>query len=118
MRRTLLTLVLLALLAMASIQVGPAPAHAEVSAECRLHLERVEAATGQHVTAAADRRHWLERGQKSLYCSEQDANEDPESSSDEGDQDREAVGTRGPAASPDHDEPDKKSRYCRKHWYC
>ncbi|AIT13557.1 site-specific recombination directionality factor RDF [Mycobacterium phage SweetiePie] len=100
-RRTLLASLLLALLAMASIQVGPAPAHAEVSAQCMAHL-----AEHPGTTPAADRRYHLEHGEFSP-CTEQDANED-----------REAVGTRGPAASPDHNEPDKKSRYCRKHWYC
>ncbi|AWH13601.1 hypothetical protein SEA_ABBYPAIGE_85 [Mycobacterium phage AbbyPaige] len=99
-RRVLLSLVLLALLAVASIQVGPAPAHAEVSAECWAHL-----AEHPGTTPGADRRYHLEHGEFSP-CTEQDANED-----------QGAVGTRGPAASSE-DQPDKKSRYCRKHWYC
>ncbi|QXO13359.1 hypothetical protein SEA_TROOPER_82 [Mycobacterium phage Trooper] len=104
-RRTLLALVLLALLSMGVLQVGPAPAHAEVSAQCIAHLAEIPAS--QKTTAAGDRRYHLEHGEFSP-CTEQDANED-----------REAVATRGAAASPgeDHDD-DKKSRYCRKHWYC
>ncbi|AEJ95055.1 membrane protein [Mycobacterium Phage Rifter] len=78
-------------------------AHAEVSARCLAHLAKVD----QSNTPGADRRYHLERGEFSP-CSSSDA--------DEG---REAVGTRGPAASPDNDNHrDKKSRYCRKHWYC
>ncbi|QTF81506.1 hypothetical protein SEA_TARSUSIV_82 [Mycobacterium phage TarsusIV] len=107
MRRTLLTLALLALMAMAVIQVGPAPAHAEVSAQCIAHLAEIPAS--QKTTAAGDRRYHLEHGEFSP-CTEQDASEDPE-----------AAATRGavaPAGGDDEHDDDKKSRYCRKHWYC
>ncbi|AIW02976.1 site-specific recombination directionality factor RDF [Mycobacterium phage Malec] len=104
MRRTLLSLALLALMACAVIQVGPAPAHAEVSAECWAHLAEIPA--DQKTTPAGDRRYHLEHGEFSP-CTEADA-------SQEG-----AVSTRGDAASSDqrHDD-DKKSRYCRKRWFC
>ncbi|AHJ86441.1 putative RDF protein [Mycobacterium phage 40AC] len=97
-RRTLLSSALLALLATASIQVGPAPAHA-VTPECWAHLAGVDKAN----TPAADRRYHLERGQHSP-CTEQDANEGsrPADSARQGD-----------------DKPDEgKSRFCRKRWYC
>ncbi|QDP44662.1 hypothetical protein SEA_NOTHINGSPECIAL_78 [Mycobacterium phage NothingSpecial] len=81
------------------------PAHAEVSARCYAHL-----AEHPGTTAGADRRYHLEHGEFSP-CTEQDANES---------KDREGVATRGVAPSPEDDkhDDDKKSRYCRKHWYC
>ncbi|AIK67798.1 site-specific recombination directionality factor RDF [Mycobacterium phage Piro94] len=101
-RRVLLTLALLALTAVAVIQVGPAPAHAEVSAECWAHLAEIPA--DQKTTPAGDRRYHLEHGEFSP-CSEQDANE----------------GSRpAPVSRTGEDRPndDKKSRYCRKRWFC
>lgn len=53
-------------------------ASADVSASCRLHLERVEQATGQRITPVEDLRYWLARGQKPRYCSEQDAQQTSE----------------------------------------
>ncbi|ACE80003.1 hypothetical protein Pukovnik_77 [Mycobacterium phage Pukovnik] len=81
-----------------------AEARADVSAECWAHLAGVQTAK----TPAADRRYHLEHGEFSP-CTAQDANED-----------REAVATRGAAASPDNDkrDHDKKSRYCKKRWFC
>lgn len=105
MTRLLTGLVGLAMLAIAALQIGPAPAHAEVSAQCWAHLAEIPAS--QKTTAAGDRRYHLEHGEFSP-CTEQDANEG------------EAVDTRGSAASPDNDkhEDSGKSRYCRKHWFC
>ncbi|AMS00982.1 site-specific recombination directionality factor RDF [Mycobacterium phage Loser] len=99
MRRIVMVLVLLALVSIGTIQVGPAPAHAEVSAACWQHLAGKKTA----VTPAADRRYHLERGEPSP-CTEVDANE----------------GSR-PAATPTEDKPkpdEGKSRYCRKKWFC
>lgn len=99
---------LILVLGAAVVIIHPAPAQAEVSATCKLHLERVSKATGQIVTAAADRRHWAARGQVSQYCSEQDEAE-------EATQSTEAVTSRDEYS----DKPDEgKSRYCRKKWFC
>ncbi|QJD50289.1 hypothetical protein SEA_IWOKEUPLIKEDIS_86 [Mycobacterium phage Iwokeuplikedis] len=89
-RRTLLALVLLAMLAVGVLLVGPSPAEA-ATPECWAHL-----AERPGTTPAADRRYHLERGEPSP-CTEADA---AESSSD----------------GSDHD--DEKSRYCRKRWFC
>ncbi|AEJ94532.1 site-specific recombination directionality factor RDF [Mycobacterium phage Backyardigan] len=76
-----------------------ATATAEVSAECWAHLGDVSTAN----TPAADRRFHLERGEFSP-CTEADANESlPKASSD---------------SKPKEKDRDKKSRHCRKHWYC
>lgn len=93
-----------------------APAHAEVSAGCRLHLERVEAATGKRVTAAEDRRHWLERGQPAIYCSEEDARQD--GSADQASAEEEYTADSQSASNNDQRQDDGKSRYCRKRWFC
>ncbi|APD17421.1 hypothetical protein PBI_ACHEBE_73 [Mycobacterium phage Achebe] len=75
-----------------------ATATADVSAECWAHLGGVSTAN----TPAADRRFHLERGEFSP-CTEADANESlPKASSD----------------SKPKEDRDKKSRHCRKHWYC
>ncbi|QJD51966.1 hypothetical protein PBI_VA6_83 [Mycobacterium phage VA6] len=104
-QRTLLGSLLLALLAMASIQVGPAPAHAEVSVQCMTHL-----AEHPGETPGGDRRYHLEHGEFSP-CTEADANE----------------GSRPTTTTPravvpqqqdDEQDDDHKSRYCRKHWFC
>lgn len=96
----MLVLSLLALMAMAVIQVGPAPAHAEVSAQCWAHLAGIPA--DQKTTPAGDRRYHLEHGEFSP-CTEQDANEGSAPASRGGDE---------------HRDDDNKSHYCRKHWYC
>ncbi|AER49915.1 hypothetical protein LHTSCC_77 [Mycobacterium phage LHTSCC] len=88
-----------------AIVLGNAPAiiaeaRADVSAECWAHLGGVQTAN----TPAADRRFHLERGEFSP-CTEQDAKEGlPKASSDNG--------------KAKDDDRDKKSRHCRKHWYC
>ncbi|ASR86182.1 hypothetical protein SEA_BOBSWAGET_77 [Mycobacterium phage BobSwaget] len=104
MRRLLLIQLMLAMIAVATLQLA-APAHAEVSALCWAHLAESPAGT----TPASDRRYHLERGQESP-CTEQDA----------ASPDREGeVSTRGDASSSHDDKPDEgKSRYCRKHWFC
>ncbi|AEK08524.1 hypothetical protein SEA_KIPPER29_83 [Mycobacterium phage Kipper29] len=71
-------------------------AHAEVSARCWAHLADVPA--GQLTTPAGDRRYHLEHGEFSP-CTEQDASD-------------------GSGKKNDDDHRDKKSRYCRKHWFC
>uniref|UniRef100_A0AAU8GS46 Uncharacterized protein n=1 Tax=Mycobacterium phage BabyBack TaxID=3158877 RepID=A0AAU8GS46_9CAUD len=81
------------------------PAHAEVSAQCWAHLAEIP--PGE--TPAGDRRYHLMRGEPSP-CSEQEVNEASQS--------REAVGTRGSAASPDRKQDNEKSRFCKKRWYC
>ncbi|AGT13346.1 hypothetical protein SEA_LITTLEGUY_75 [Mycobacterium phage LittleGuy] len=76
-----------------------AEARADVTAECYAHLSDKQS----HTTPAADRRFHLERGEPSP-CTEQDAKDGlPKASSDSG--------------KPKEDR-DKKSRHCRKHWYC
>ncbi|UVK63371.1 hypothetical protein SEA_SHYGU2_74 [Mycobacterium phage Shygu2] len=86
-----------------AIVLGNAPAiiaeaRADVTAECWAHLGGVSTAN----TPAADRRFHLERGEFSP-CTEADANESlPKASSD----------------SKPKEDRDKKSRHCRKHWYC
>ena len=95
-------LIVVGLLAGALVWFTP-DAHAEVSASCRVHLQHVQEATGKHVTAAEDRRHWLDRGQKSMYCSEQDA--------------AESSTTQATDSSSD-EKHDDKSRYCKRKWYC
>ncbi|APL99667.1 site-specific recombination directionality factor RDF [Mycobacterium phage Camperdownii] len=91
-----------AVAAIAAALVGITPtatATADVSAECWQHLSSVDTAK----TPAADRRFHLERGEFSP-CTEQDAKDGlPKASSDSG--------------KPKEDR-DKKSRHCRKHWYC
>ncbi|QBP31459.1 site-specific recombination directionality factor RDF [Mycobacterium phage Miramae] len=91
----------MALLAGLILLAQPAAATADVSAECWRHLSVVDTAR----TPAADRRFHLERGEFSP-CTEHDANDGllPKASSDGGkDKDKDR---------------DKKSRHCRKHWYC
>ncbi|QGJ90979.1 hypothetical protein SEA_BIANCATRI92_81 [Mycobacterium phage BiancaTri92] len=99
-RRTILASVLLALVSIGTIQVGPAPAHAEVSAECWAHLAKVD----KQNTPAADRRYHLAHGEPSP-CTEADANDE---------------GSHHVRTDNDNrkDGDDKKSRYCRKHWFC
>ncbi|AOQ28001.1 site-specific recombination directionality factor RDF [Mycobacterium phage Mundrea] len=89
----------MALLAGLILLAQPATATADVSAECWRHLSSVDTAK----TPAADRRFHLERGEFSP-CTEQDANDGllPKASSDDGKK----------------KDDDKKSRHCRKHWYC
>lgn len=80
----------------------PAPAHAEVSAECWAHLVAIP--SSQRTTAAGDVRYHRERGELSP-CTEREAAE----------ADRTAQAT-GPSDSREYD--DGKSRYCRKRWFC
>ncbi|ASR86534.1 hypothetical protein SEA_CHANGELING_82 [Mycobacterium phage Changeling] len=101
MRRIVMVLVLLALVSIGTIQVGPAPAHAEVSAACWQHLAGKKTA----VTPAADRRYHLERGEPSP-CTEYDANE--------GSRPAPAAKSEPKPAKPD----EGKSRYCKKRWFC
>jgi len=86
---------------------GPAlPAHADVSAECWKHLAEIEAEYGIKETPAADRRHHRERGEYSP-CTEQDAQQ-----SDSGRVDN--------SRNSDYNDKgkDRKSKYCRKTWWC
>lgn len=98
-----------ALAALGAMLLASPDADAEVSALCRVHLERVEAATGKHVSAAEDRRHWLERGQKAIYCSEDDARQDPEPKREEPKREEPKRDDRGDERSEDNrrrtDEP-------------
>lgn len=72
-----------------SVAFSP-PASAAPSAECLAHLARV----GK--TEAADQRYWLQRGQTPRKCP-----------------------LRGESASSSEKrDDDKKSRYCRKRWFC
>ncbi|AZS08280.1 hypothetical protein PBI_IRONMAN_79 [Mycobacterium phage IronMan] len=98
MRRLLLTLVLLGMLSIGILQVGPAPAHAEVSAQCWAHLAEIP--PGE--TPAGDVRYHRLKGEFSP-CTEQEASEASQAASNGGGEKR------------DHD---KKSRYCKKRWFC
>lgn len=84
-----------------AVVIGHAPgiiaeASADVSAECWAHLSSVD----QSNTPAADRRYHLARGEHSP-CTEQDANDG-----------------QGTNRNNGGDDGGKKSRHCRKHWYC
>lgn len=87
----------------AAVVVGNAPAiiaeaQAEVSARCWTHLAQLP--PGE--TPAGDVRYHRLKGEFSP-CTEQEASEASASSSDGSGKDKDR---------------DKKSRHCRKHWYC
>ncbi|BBC53870.1 hypotheical protein [Mycobacterium phage PP] len=94
-RATVKAWIIAALIAGAFVGLGlytSAPAEAAPSAACIAHL----ADKKTHTTPAADRRYHLQRGQHSP-CTEEDA---------------------GESASERRDDDDRKSRFCRKRWYC
>lgn len=99
--------------------VSTPEASADVSTSCRLHLERVEAATGQRITAAEDRRYWLERGQPARYCSESDSEADG-SGRATAPPEQDVSEENKPAAreSEPKKEDGEKSRYCKRRWFC
>ena len=93
-----------------------APAEADVSAECWAHLAGVQTAK----TPAADRRFHLARGEYSP-CTEYDAQEGTkqgsQSNSEQRNQDS-GSSYRPKDNSAQDGSKDRKSRHCRKHWYC
>lgn len=82
------------------------PAYAEVSAECWEHLAGVKESN----TPAADRRYHLERGEHSP-CTEQDASQGNRNNSG-----RRVDSTQGSDYNDKGNE--RKSKYCRKRWFC
>lgn len=104
MKRLMLATLFVVASALMILALSKTPAaHAEVSVQCVAHL-----AERPGTTASADRRYHLEQGEFSP-CSEQDAGEN-----------REGEVSRGASSSPEDNgnDRDKKSRHCRKHWYC
>lgn len=90
---------LLLILAIVAAMLALSPdADAEVSAGCYAHLAALPA--DQKTTAAGDRRYHLSKGEESP-CTEFEANEYDQANSSSDDSGR-----------------DKKSRYCRKRWFC
>ena len=81
--------------------VAAQPASAGPSPECLAHLERV----GK--TEKQDQRYWLERGQLPRKCPlREEASQPSESKSS------------ASRADDRDDDRDKKSRFCRKRWWC
>lgn len=95
----------------AAVVVGNSPAiiaeaHAGTSARCKAHI-------AEHgTTPGADRRYHLEHHEFSP-CTEQDAGE-----SKHRDEHRDKEIHQPHVGGDDHKDHDKKSRYCRKHWFC
>lgn len=94
----------LVIFALAVITAYAPEASADVSTRCWAHL-----AEHPGTTAAADRRYHLERGEASA-CSEKEAAEADHLQGTEG---------KSSAVSDHGDSNDeRKSRHCRKSWYC
>lgn len=78
-------------------EAGAAP-----SPECLAHLERVG------VTEKQDQRYWLERGQLPRKCPLREDASEPS-------KDRKTEARKDDRKDEDRD---KKSRFCRKRWWC
>jgi hypothetical protein len=110
-----LNLFLAGIASVGAMLLASPPEASAISPGCRLHLERVEAATGRHVSAAEDRRHWLSQGQKPMYCSEADANEASNGTVRERSEEPRKETSE---ARRDLRDDEGKSRFCRKRWWC